>query len=520
MFRLFVDILRCIVAAFLAVFLIAALVVHAPWKITLLIGMMFANLTIIPRFVRKYIDLAIAIVFIIMLVWVFYPETSSSDWRPYTFDEELAKLEAARGTVPEKNAADIYLGLFAEHNAATFDQVLKEEDRHGETLRGLWSDDDFGEPAKWLDENETAIQTLLEAGEHKDCRFVIPVDNIQLDEKLLQLNLIKRWAEILVRSAHRDLAGGRLDDAVKKIRTLRRMASHLYRQQTIFDYPAALHIDVIAAGASARLIVECDPSEEHLSGIEGSLAEITDTFNDDWPMIFEWEKLFAKNIAGLFYEINADGRIRHSRRSIPTFDKQFDMGLWAFRRLRQTPRFSALVLCLALPRSPLKVADVIDSAFDHHYEMINSNPDNAEMQQQHIDPRLRLNYKGFIELAAAGRSTCFFHPLHTKSLEKINWKRATQILIALKRHKDKNGNWPDSLDELQASLPEQALVDAVNNSSFAYRRNGADFILYSKGKNGIDDNGRYNSRLEMDDVAIWPAKNRDSDSNMQTETPH
>ena len=78
------------------------------------------------------------------------------------------------------------------------------------------------------------------------------------------------------------------------------------------------------------------------------------------------------------------------------------------------------------------------------------------------------------------------------------------ILIALRRHKEKTGVWPESLEQIEPKLPEQMLIDPQNNGSFVYKRHVDNFIFYSKGPNGIDEGG--SSSGMVDDWLIWPRK--------------
>lgn len=188
------------------------------------------------------------------------------------------------------------------------------------------------------------------------------------------------------------------------------------------------------------------------------------------------------------------------------------MGLYTIRRLRQTPRFTALLLCLTLPRSPERIAETIDTTFERRLKIIES--DDAKEKEP---PKFKLNHKGFIEFAAY-YGVGFYYPLRATWLDRTAYRRESLILTALKRYKNKNGQWPQSLSQLQPDLSESTLIDPLNESSFVYQRQGEDFRLYSKGKNGVDDNGRHNSRLECDDRPIWPAGKHAPDSDKQNET--
>ncbi|MEA3225891.1 MAG: hypothetical protein U9Q07_08060, partial [Planctomycetota bacterium] len=83
-------------------------------------------------------------------------------------------------------------------------------------------------------------------------------------------------------------------------------------------------------------------------------------------------------------------------------------------------------------------------------------------------------------------------------------RRATPILIALRRYKEETGVWPEMLEQIEPKLPEQMLTDPQNNGPFVYKRDGDSFVFYSKGPNGIDERGSYSR--PADDWPIWPLK--------------
>lgn len=83
-------------------------------------------------------------------------------------------------------------------------------------------------------------------------------------------------------------------------------------------------------------------------------------------------------------------------------------------------------------------------------------------------------------------------------------RRATPILIALRRHKEETGVWPETLERIEPKLAEGALIDPQNNGPFVYKRDGGGFIFYSKGPNGVDEHGSY--KRPADDWPIWPVK--------------
>jgi hypothetical protein len=83
--------------------------------------------------------------------------------------------------------------------------------------------------------------------------------------------------------------------------------------------------------------------------------------------------------------------------------------------------------------------------------------------------------------------------------------RGMYIMIALRRYKNENGHWPESLAVIAADVPPEALIDPQNNGSYVYGLTQDGLRLYSKGPNGKDEDGRHESD-GPDDLPIWPPR--------------
>ena len=111
----------------LTVLIILGLIFQAPWKVITLFAVIFLACTILPKPYRKYFWLSVAAVVIALIIWVFLPEEDEG-WRPYTFDDELAALEAKRAIPDEENAAIIYNQLLDSYDSNSFYSGLAESD--------------------------------------------------------------------------------------------------------------------------------------------------------------------------------------------------------------------------------------------------------------------------------------------------------------------------------------------------------------------------------------------------------
>jgi hypothetical protein len=81
-------------------------------------------------------------------------------------------------------------------------------------------------------------------------------------------------------------------------------------------------------------------------------------------------------------------------------------------------------------------------------------------------------------------------------------RRSSRILVTVRKYKNENRRWPQSLDDIQDVEAAEILIDPANGGSFVYRLTGDSFTLYSKGQNNIDENGSRTGGA--DDWPIWP----------------
>ncbi|MHC4085558.1 MAG: hypothetical protein ACYSWZ_17420 [Planctomycetota bacterium] len=105
-----------------------------------------------------------------------------------------------------------------------------------------------------------------------------------------------------------------------------------------------------------------------------------------------------------------------------------------------------------------------------------------------------------------GLAQDIYDRFHTLYLRQLASRRGSRILIALRRYRNKNGRWPETLEGIKDLVPEEILIDSINGGSFVYKLTEEDFTLYSKGLNNIDEGGK-RKQSGADDWPIWPTGN-------------
>ena len=508
------NILRLLFIVLLALFLITCLYCQAPPKVLTLVAIILATLTIIPKRTRKWIWLTFAIIVLGLIIWVFLPE-DNDDWRPYTFDEELAALEAKRAIPDEQNAATIYKKIIETYDVNDFKHDFIDDDLWELSRKEPWSTQDYPELANWLNGRKETITILMQACERDLCRFPLRPDMLGLEDTTDRLSPMRDWAKLLVRTGSNNIGDGDIDEGVRKYICVLRIAEHAYQQSSILELVTAISIEALGRSQITRFLVLGDATEERLRLLDKSLSKIHHDWVSDWSKILKYEKLFAKNfLAMTFYEVNSKGKARFARDPMALMRQEFKgRGYELPPRTHWYKKFGKLRAILAwlyMPHSPHEAGEIFDDSYEKYYAM--AEPD-FDWQKVLVKPKLRLkfNYRYMIEMIAqtAGGS---YYSIYDLYLRNISDNRAAQLIIALRRYKNKHGNWPETLQDIKSLAPPELFVDPINNDSFVYRLTDDGFTLYSKGKNNIDENGDRRTKKPdgtyTDDFLIWPPKSR------------
>jgi len=491
----------------LALLLIASIIFQAPWKVITLLVIILLACTALPKPFRIWFRRSVGVVIIALIIWVFLPEDTEG-WRPYTFDEELAAIEAKRAIPDEENAAVIYNKLLEGYDSNEIDPVFLGTDVFDSIYGDHWLSEDYPEAAEWLKGQQSTIAKLLEASKIEKCRFPIVADSIAFGEHMEILAPIRGWARLLVIAANNDIAEAHIDQALEKQIAVLQMAAHLYQQPTMIDMLVGMAIEALATNQFNRFVVTGDATEAHLSVIEKALTEIKHDWSYDLPRILEGEKLMSKNFWGMFYGINTKGKIRLARgltsmmmAQLPEDMKDELVITYWHKRLMKV----WTIFCwFYMPSSPQKAGEIIDASYEKLYAMTEPDFDWQKEAEKHFTMP-QLNYKYLVK-HLAGILDPVYYRIHDIYLRITSDKRGSQLLIALRRYKNKNGYWPESLDDIKSLAPAEIFVDPVNDDSFIYKLTEENFTLYSKGKNNIDENGEYQDGA--DDWLIWTRKSR------------
>jgi hypothetical protein len=508
-------IVRWVSLSLLSILLILAVILQAPWKITILLAIFLVACTILPRQLRKWFWLTVGVVAIALILWIFLPG-DSEDWRPYTFDGELAALEAKYAIPDEENAALDYDAIFETLDVDSNQPEFFLRSRPS-SKDAPWLSKDHPEMVEWLKDHNNTIAQLMQAAQKDKCHFPIPADSFDIGRHMERLAPMRKCAFLLVSVVNNDMAEGRIDAGLEKYQCILRMADHLYQQPMTMDFLVGTAVERLALTQLNRFVIEGEPTVEQLQRISGSTRDLENNWVSVLKKGLECDKILTKNtFCSIAYEVNPEGKVRLSRDPIASFRTAYPQELptqtyWN-RRLH---RAKAILAWFFITSTPQEVAEIIDTSYDQHYAT--SEPDyDWTKQPLAFDPnlmktiitRFRLNDKYIYQCLAQfsvelSKETYF--DLHNVYLKNLTLRRGSRILIAIKQYHSEQGTWPDELDAIQSNVSSEALIDPLNNGSYVYRLTEDGFKLYSTGPNGKDENGHYTSN-GADDLSIWPPR--------------
>jgi len=367
-------------------------------------------------------------------------------------------------------------------------------------MRHPWKGEDYPEASRWLDSHVEIINELLHIGTMEKCRW--PIQIKVCDEYTVPYKPLRYCMHILTVSGNRDFGEGRFQNALKKSFCLLNMAEHLYQQTDSLDIHCGFYSERTALEMIRYTLVRSDLLEDDINQIAGLLPTAANNWRQDISRLLEFEKLRFANFVSPVYEINEKGEIRFAASFWLLFDDRQNQKSHA-----KTNKRWRLYWLMNMPIDPNGLWDMAEV--------------EATGLAQFLEPGPMLNIdkddESFIDFCVKSLSNgarwtanqvCFEKHIYASFGEyyakQMTRRRGTWLVLGLRRYRNAHGTWPDNLDAIKSYAPAEAFLDPVNDDEFVYVLDGDGFKLYSKGKNGIDENGRENDGA--DDWLIWPPR--------------
>ncbi|MCU0914889.1 MAG: hypothetical protein MUC88_10030 [Planctomycetes bacterium] len=422
-------------------------------------------------------------------------------WRPYRFDDELAKIEAQQAMPDVENAAFHYASVFAEMD------VDDEPDfGAGAALESIpWKGDDHPQVSAWLEAQSGVVASLMEIGRMEKCRW--PVQAGLYEPYTVPYKKLRRSTLLLMGTGNRDLGEGRVDNALTRYFCVLRMADYLQQQPSRLDARIGFGVERNALEMVRHILVQSPQSSRGIAQIAEHLPLTTDTWSGQWRRLLEYEKLRYMNLLGRLYEVDGRGHIRFAGRPMISPQDEGEQ-----KQAKRPSRLLSLYWLMNMPLDPHGVRGLADRYFARFEPLVNTEPlPRIERRRQPglawDDFRCVCNfYRWWAEASFFREEEYTDH--RQQYAQCLSLRRGTWLALGLRRYHDRHGAWPESLDQISEYVPPEAFRDPMTGETFVYRPEADSFALYSTGLNRLDEGGRrgYVKALDkvQDDLWIWP----------------
>lgn len=533
-----VVVIRSLFILLFAVILLGGLYFKAPWKILVLDALLLALLTVVPKKKRKYGWLTLAAAVLAVTVWIFIPEKDTGEWRPYTFDDKLAALEAERMVPPEDDAAPLYEELFLKWEQIEENDPFPEEaDEEDITGDRPWTAGEFPKVAAWFERHDEFLDDLMVATQKPACYFPASVTVFGLSESMDRLSPVKDFAQHLIRASYYDIGEDKnIFSTYQKQLAVVNLAKHINQQPMMIDMLVGAAMEAMAYDALKKTMIQQSfPEDITVGDLLAMMTQIRTSHSDHqekWKQVLACEKLLAKNTCGMMYEVNSEGKVRSAHfKSVMNAiqglcpDEEL-AGLSNSYWMGVSFKISKLFLWFSgQPKDPKVLSKWFDEAYCLLEEAVQHESGLSKINTD-IHIPFELNYKYMIK-----RITQILLPsfkrIQGDTIPRVRTQKlGTEIVCELVLYKKQHGQYPNTLDEIWRSEEDNQIV-SERYAGFIYEKIDGSFKLYHIGQNGIDEKGCYKMSqidvnditfgkiLEMkpepDDILIWPDELEDDD---------
>lgn len=388
---------------------------------------------------------------------------------------ELSELRTNTDPLPDGSPV-------LERRWEEFDRIVSEP----------WKRRERPEWAEMIDLQQDAFDIVVEASRRPRFYFPLIGDGGLLYATLDVAQQFRPAVRNLAARAMLRLGENDVEGAIEDLRAARRLASLLRQSGTLIEMLIAIAAEGIVSRAEAALIESDQLSDEQLRDWREFLLMESPWERDFVDRLLVYERITGLDtVQGIFWN-----RIS-SELTEPVFPAGRFPGLYGdrtstFREVNSWyDRLKPLQTAADYP-ARLKILDDWENDLEKLVAGIQPGPG---MFKKILSPRSRGEVMGQIMISLLGPAARSVATAETRAL--IN----DQLLIAaidLQLYRRQQGEYPQRLEQLVPDFRESLPEDWFGSGSVQFRREGAGYVLYSVGTDGVDNGGN------PDDLADWP----------------
>lgn len=348
--------------------------------------------------------------------------------------------------------------------------------------------------SKWVVDSEEVLN-LVYAGAAKPYYWQKYEGGSALSILLPNLGEFRNLTRTLCWRAWLRTKQGLYKDAFEDLKTCYRFGSHLKGDKTLIEQLVGMAIENVTLRTVREVLDAYEFDRQALAALQADWEELI--LQKDFAVSIKVEKFFIFDEIQLCFTDDRIGGGHLYFQGINNLGPFGDNGTNFLHVLFTHPN----------RQETLKT---VNKFWDYFEEVARKNPGQRRAEQIDVDKDIELLWKGnlFLKilLPALNRVSIIGYRNKTDA-------EATLGLIAILRHKENIGKFPENLDELvEAGLLEALPTDPFSDKPFVYKRTDDGFTLYSFGENLIDDGGKVfrddkgRAKVWWDegDAVFWP----------------
>ncbi|UCG58880.1 MAG: hypothetical protein JSU70_05070 [Phycisphaerales bacterium] len=433
-----------------------------------------------PKAYRRTASALWILLLTLLAIRLFWPDGHT--WKPYTFEDDLAAVGGRHAAPDVENAASLYETLWNRFELYAARRKFYDTQSgfpEGQRANGASK----AEALTPLNNHLDLIPGLMKACSRELCHF--PVQTLPLaragPKPSRQCTKLKFFSNLLLVAAQRDIESGRLNDGLEKCKCVIQIAKHLFQQSTITHFLAGFCIERDALELVAGLAMANVPGEMDLRPV-AECIDLENRWDEDWARIVEAEKLRAKNLCGQLYEVNAQGKIRFTRRffsrSVSKSPGEVAPAGW---KTKIGDTIAPIGLALLIPSSPETTGKIIDDMCQKRYLSADRYATCGVLEKQRKLAQMLRRLCGMRFLARFG----WLETLEVSAFDRVYVyhvakRRNCRILIALRSYRNRHGQWPARLEDIGFLVPAVAFTDPISGRDFRYQLTSDGFKLHKQ----------------------------------------
>jgi hypothetical protein len=346
---------------------------------------------------------------------------------------------------------------------------------------------------RWLNENDEIFDSVV-GGTQKPYYWQNYESKTGEVISVLMPNLagFRKIAKALRWRAWLSAEKGLYDEALENAMVCYRLGQHIKKgDKVLIEQLVGIAIEALALQTVRDIISEQKTDSAALAALQQDLEQIT--ADESFVISVKTERLF------MYDEIQrcfTEDRLGHGHIYLPrvaaliemTENERGDKGGWFdsfFPGLVYYLRCGGLIFIHPNKEETLRTANKF---YDYFERLAVKSGAQMKVEREAIDARFEKLF---------GRNVLMrtLAPALRRVIEQSNCNstevRATVAVVAILRYQQDTGSYPESLEELiTAGYLEELPLDSFSDKPLVYQKTDGDFILYSVGRNCIDDGGQ------------------------------